>query len=108
LHKNLLVRGSKDCNKAMSDTLKQLKKTWIDELKYLYLDLDGAYVEFTDKNGGDHCLEASKLEDGKVYGKLCEWECDDFTDVDETITISIELSLLTLWGLAELIDQKAR
>jgi hypothetical protein len=100
LHKNLLVRDSKDCNKAMSDTLKQLKITWIDELKYLYLDLDGAYyVEFTDENGDDHSLEASKLEDGKVYGKLI------FEDVDETI-ISIELSLLTLWGLAVLIDQK--
>ena len=90
----------------MSDTLKQLKITWIDELQYLHLDLDGGYVEFTDENGDDHSLEASKLEDGKVYGKLCEWECDDY--VDQTITISIELSLLTLWGLAALINQNRR
>ena len=40
-------------------------------------------------------MEASKLQDGKVYGTVCEWEYNAYDYADEDETISVELCRVT-------------
>ena len=90
-----LTRFTIQDKQPMSDTLLKLTEEWVAILKNLYLDLDSTCVDFTDKNGCSFSLEASKLQDGKVYGTVCEWEYNAYDHADEDETISVELCQVT-------------
>jgi hypothetical protein len=69
-------------------------------LNYISLELvaPSVIVECVDKDGRIFNYKARKLDDGKVYGTLCE----EFKDI---ATPYVELRELTSRGLAQLIDR---
>lgn len=90
----------------------QLTREWLAKLENVHIDIaeleDDIYVDFLDTNRCSFSLKASKLQDGKIYGTVCEWQFDPYPyedeDADEDGTVSVELSKVTIDGLATLID----